>query len=274
MPAQSPTRFRLNQTIQGKFFLTALTVILVFFILGGTAIYVAVVPRVETSRLMEDHLVIMNQAQKLIGNSVSIEHQLQTLLHGDSRESAQSYAKILELLDESDALVLDLGQTTSGPAILDMHHINQLFRNTIHIVANLHSGVSDKNNSSSQQEQKKQKLDAFAKLLDQQIKSMLITSGEFSSRINFDYRKSIEQARSTASGIRNWVVGVVISSLVITILTAYLFYQNTIARLRTISLQLRQQNQINPNESSSGKQQDRDEIDAMAKSLETLIAEK
>ncbi len=266
--------FRLHQSIKGKFILIAMTVILVFFVLGGTAIYVSVSPSAETSGIMEDHLSIMNQAHKLIGNSVSIEHQLQSLLHGDSRESAQSYVKILELLDESDALVLDLGQTTSGTAVLDMHHINQLFRNTIHIVANLHSGALNKSDSSNQQEQKKQKLDTFAKLLDQQIKSMLINSGEFSSRINFDYRKSIEQTRSMARATQNWVLGVVISCLFITFLTLYLFYRNTIARLQNISLQLCQQDTINKSEGPAVKPQGNDEIDAMAKSLETLLANK
>lgn len=271
MPTQSTNHFRLTQSLRGKFILSALVILLLVFTIGATAIYAVTAPADEYDSLMEEHLVVMKNAQKLVGNSILIERQIQSLIRGESRESAQSYIKILELMDIIDLLVEDLGQTTSGTAILDMHQVNQVFRNTIHIIANLRSELLNPDTSSQNLLQKKQKLKVFENHLDQQIKTMLITADELSSRISFDYRQTLEQAKLRIDQTQKIIASIVIASLIIITLTGFHFYFNTMLRLQTISLQLRQNTQTSTAENFNRQSQGDDEISTMARSVQKLL---
>lgn len=263
-------QLRLRQSIKGRFFLTALPLVALYLALAATALYIAILPTTEKNTLEEEHLQVMHQAQELLGNSISIEYQVRTLIYGSSHESAKSYTRILKLLDESDALVSSLGQTTSGPTILDMHHISQLFRNTIHIVANLRSEILNESTPADDQERIQKKLELFEENLNQQMNTMMITSSEFSSRINFDYRATLEQSREAAQQLKNKLIAGISASLFLAFFTGYYFYRNTISRLQKLSSHLRQ-NTSGENRAPNISQND-DEIAAMEKSLKTLLS--
>jgi two-component system, NtrC family, sensor kinase len=239
MTNQGLRRFSLIKSLKGKFFLALLTIALLNLAIGSIAIYALRAAVEDSNRQAETHLETMQNGQKLLEHSIMIEHQLQLLFKGESREVDRSYSKILEQLDSIDAVVANLGHSTSGPAILDLHQINQLFRNSVHIVARLRSETHDKNSSQESLDKKNQVLNQYQLQLDNQIETMIITSDELASRVNYDYRQTVDELISKTEYRQNIVLSFMLASLISILLIGLYLRSTTIARLQKIIFYLR-----------------------------------
>jgi two-component system, NtrC family, sensor kinase len=269
MTNQGSGRFSLIKSLKGKFFLALLTMALLNLAIGSIAIYALRATTEDSSQQAETHLKIMQDGQKLLEHSVMIEHQLHLLLKGTGNEVDRSYSKILELLDSIDVLVANLGHSTSGPAILDLHQINQLFRNSVHIIARLRSETHDKNSSKESLDKKKNVLNQYQRQLDNQIETMIITSDELSSRVNYDYRQMVDELISKTEYRENIVLSFMLASLISILLIGLYLRSNTIARLQKISFYLRHKT-IDTSTATIPVHGD-DEIGEMARALEKLL---
>ncbi len=269
MPDQSSRRFSLINSFKGKFFLASLAMALLTISAGTIAIF-ALRSTADDSRLLaEVHLKMMQDGQKLLEHSFMIEHLVHLLLKGDSIEVDTSYRKILKLLDSVDSLVARLGHSTSGPAILDLHQINQLFRNSVHIIARLRGKILQADSSQQDQDIKQQALIQYQQQLEKQIETMMITSNELSSRIKFDYRQTIDQLISETVQRQKIVFYFTLASLILIVLIGQYFRRNTIARLQKISFYLR--HEVTNTFPVAIPVQGDDEISEMARALEKLL---
>jgi hypothetical protein len=269
MPDQSSRRFSLINSFKGKFFLASLAMALLTISAGTIAIFALRSTADDSSLLAEVHLKVMQDGQKLLEHSFMIEHLVHLLLKGDSSEVDASYRKILELLDSVDSLVARLGHSTSGPAILDLHQINQLFRNNVHIIARLRGEILQADLSQQDLDIKQQALIQYQQQLEKQIETMMITSNELSSRINFDYRQTIDQLISETVQRQKIVFYFTLASLILIVLIGQYFRRNTIARLQKISFYLR--HEVTNTFPVTIPVQGDDEISEMARALEKLL---
>ncbi len=269
MPVQNSRSTSPIKTLKGKFFIASFVMALLIISTGTVAIFVLRFSAEDNSLLADVHLKTMQDGQKLLEQCILIEHQIHLLLKGDRNEVNQSYSKILGLLDTVDRLVVNLGHSTSGAAILDLHQINQLFRNTVHITAGLRSQLLHSDLPQSDIDKKQLVLNQYRSKLEKQIETMIITSDELSSRINFDYLQKINQLVSETEKRQNLVLYFMLASLILMVFISQYFHRNTIARLHKISFYLR--NQTIESTAISIPVHGDDEIAEMARALEKLL---
>jgi two-component system, NtrC family, sensor kinase len=260
-----------TKSLKGRFFIIALVMIGLTISTGVVAILALRASTEDNHRLAQDHLQVMNDSQQLLQHAMEIELLINQLIKADPVDIEGSYQKVINLLDDIDDLVSRLGHTTSGPAIVDIHQVVQVFRNLVHIIARLQQEKHSPDESGQQLIKSQQTLERFIRQLDQQYETLMITANELSSRVYFDYRQAVENMNQDMQHRERTVLYIMLVTLAIILLVGWYFFRNIIARLREISVLVRRG--ATENLTLSSLLAGDDEIGEMAREIDSLLQE-
>ncbi|WP_018607614.1 sensor histidine kinase [Uliginosibacterium gangwonense] len=155
MPIQFIGHLHWPRSLRWQFALV-LAAFAVLIVAGSLATVYTLRVSADTARqLAEKSLVRMQQARDLVQESLLIERETLRMLAADSPADVRtSYANTIKQLDSLDSLVTRLGEDRADAVVLSLHQSNQLFRNTVHIMAQLHEGTQRANTAFDQSVQK------------------------------------------------------------------------------------------------------------------------
>lgn len=228
-----------------------------------------------SSRLSEDRLTHMEDAQTLVRTALMLEKETRMMqMASEPAEMQSHYDLILILLDEMDDLVSNLGQAGSNISVLAFQHTAQLFRGTIHILAKLHDQTLNSNIEESQNGVLATRLDLFNRNLAQQGRELLAASEALSNDFTSDYRQSVQQLTQKAENRRFQVLGLLAISLVVAWFISTRFLGKVvISRLQKVSHYLRRGGEGTSGDAGVPVTGD-DEIGEMARALEQYMRER
>ncbi len=106
---------------------------------GAAAIWALRESSQATGQLAQDRLVRVQAAQDLLQRTQLVERETYRLMASDSSQALLlSDADLVTQLEALDRDVASLADASADVSVLDLHQSSQLFRNTAHIVVQLH----------------------------------------------------------------------------------------------------------------------------------------
>jgi two-component system, cell cycle response regulator len=264
----------LPQSLNGRFLLAQVAVMLLIMSGSGIALYALHVSAENSRQLAEERLERLQDSQRLLQHAVLIARQSQLISTTSVPELLQtSHSRILTLLNSLDNIVIRIGRSQNGTEILDIHQASQLFRNTIHIISRLREkALDDRNISEQRRNALMKKVVRFRQQLERQIKAMANTLETLSEHIIVEYREAVVMALDEIRYRQLLVLAIAIASLILTWLITHHFRRHAVDRLGQVSHYLR-----------SGKTDDSpvsvpvrgdDEIGKMARAVEQFLEDR
>ena len=274
MPTELFRRLPLPRSLRWQFTL-ALSVPALLIIVGGlSAVYGWRISSNTTRRLAEQDLRHLQQAQDLVQYALLIDHESHRMLAADSIDPMQaSYLAILEWLDPMDALVGHLNQASNNLEVLALNQANQLFRNTVHTVAQLRKNLLTDRFAPPESARQQETLLHFHDEMQGQVESLVESTHDLSVRLTRDYQEKMRQFTATAVQDQIRVLGLLIGSILLAGLVArYFLGRRVVGRLQQVSDCLRLE------ETDTGYQQvsvqGDDEIGDMARAVEQFLEDR
>ena len=267
-------RLPLPRSLRWQFTL-ALSVPALLIIIGGlSAVYGWRSSSDTTRRLAEQNLEHLLQAHDLVQIALTIENESHRMLTVDSIDPMQViYLEILERLDRIDALVGHLNQASSDLEVLALNQANQLFRNTVHIVAQLRKKLITQRFTPPESTRRQKSLYHFQDEMHHQISSLVDSTHDLSVRFTRDYQETMRQLTTTAARDQVRVLALLSGSILLAgLVSRYFLGRRVVGRLQQVSncLRLEETNQANPKVPVQGY----DEIEDMACAVEQFLEDR
>lgn len=274
MSDASQRRPLLPQSLNGRFLLAQVAVMLLIASGGGVAHYSLSASAENSRQLAEERLERLQDSQRLLQRTVLIARQSQLILTTNVPDMIQtSYSRIITLLDSLDGIVIRLGRGQSGTEVLDLHQASQLFRNTVHIISRLRSESLDTRHISEQRRSVLMNtVVRFRQQQEQQIKAIADAVEAFSEREIAEYRKAVVKALYETRYRQLLVLAIAFASLMLTWLITRHFRRHAVDRLGQVSHYLRSEetNNIHVLVPVRGD----DEIGKMARAVEQFLEDR
>jgi PAS domain S-box-containing protein len=223
-------------------FTLALSVPALLIVAGGlTAVYGWRISSDTARRLAEQDLEHLQHAQDLAQSALLIENESHRMLTVDSIDTMQaSYREILERLDHIDALVLHLDQASDNLEVLALNQANQLFRNTVHIVAHLRKNLLADRFVPPESTRRQETLLHFDSEMHRQVSSLVDSTYDLSARFTRDYQETLRQLTATADQDQARVLALLIGSVFMAgLVSRYFLGHRVVGRLQQVSNCLR-----------------------------------
>ena len=274
MPTELFRRLPLPRSLRWQFTL-ALSLPALLIIVGGlSAVYGWRISSNTTRRLAEQDLRHLQQAQDLVQYALLIDHESHRMLAADSIDPMQaSYLAILERLDPMDALVGHLNQASNNLEVLALNQANQLFRNTVHTVAQLRKNLLTDRFAPPELARQQETLLHFHDKMHRQVESLVDSAHDLSVCFTRDYQEMMRQLNATAIQDQIRLLALLIGSILLAGLVArYFLGRRVVGRLQQVSDCLRLE------ETDTGYQQvsvqGDDEIGDMARAVEQFLEDR
>ncbi len=223
-------------------FTLALTAQALLIVAGGlTAVYGLRVSSRITRELAEERLVRLQEAQDLVQCTLLIERESHGMLAADSLDHMQAgYLEIQKRLKYLDSLVLRLGRGTSDLSVLALHQEGQLFRNTVHVVAQLRRNLLADGPAPSGSSGQEKTLRHFHDELQRQAVSLVDSARDLSARFTLDYRETMRQIAAGSRQEQSRVLALLAGSVLLAwLVSRYFLGRRVVARLQEVSNCLR-----------------------------------
>jgi HAMP domain-containing protein len=191
----------------------------------------------HTRHLAEVRMVRLQQAQDLARHTLLIERKSNHMLTADTVDTMQAdHDEIITRLDLLDSLVLGLGQASNDLSVLDLNQAGQLFRNTIHIVAQLRKNLLTDRFLPPESDRQKAVLLRLTNELRRQAVSLVEATGSLSARFTQDYVEAVQQV-TAASAKQQWrdLVFLAGSILLAWLVSRYFLRRRVSDRLQQVS---------------------------------------
>lgn len=233
---------RLPQSLRWQFLIAIMALTLLILAGSITAIYTLRTSSVTIRALAEERLVQMQNAQDLLQRTLLIERESYHIVGTTNLTDMQAnYADIVRLLGEFDNLVNKLASDAGGTALLDLHQTNQIFRNTVNVVAKLRENELSANNkrgtTNSSLSAKEQR---YIRDLHDQAEALLLAARFQSERFTSMYRDSVQQLDKQTQRNAFWVTLLSTASLILAGTVARWFLgRHVLGRLQQVSHNLR-----------------------------------
>ncbi len=227
----------LPRSLQGQFRLVLLIQALLIITGAFAAIYGFHVSSVATRRIANRHLTLLQQSQDLVQSALLIERQAYRILNADSINSMQaSYVDILNRLDQLDASVLRLGRASNDLKVLALNQGNQLFRNTLHTVAQLQRNLLAEKFIQAELTRQKKIFNQLSDELHRQVLFIVGSSRDLSAKLTSDHKETMRQLNTTAAKGRTWVIALLSSSVFLAwLVSRYFLGYRILTRLQHMS---------------------------------------
>lgn len=267
-------RLPLPRSLRWQFTLALLAPALLIVAGGLSAIYGWRISSHTARQLAEQRLARLQQAQDLVQHALLIERESNRMLTADSLDPMQSsYLEIIEQLDLLDALVLRLGQASSNLAVLALNQANQLFRNTVHIVAQLRRNLLTDRFAPPESTRQQETLLYFHGEMQRQVVSLVDSTHDLSARFTRDYQKTMRQLTTAAAQDQIRVLALLAGSVLLAwLVSRYFLGRRVVGRLQQVSncLRLEETNTGCPQVPVQGD----DEIGNMARAVEQFLEDR
>jgi signal transduction histidine kinase len=267
-------RFLKPSSLRGQFNLALALLTFLFVTSSVVAIQSLDETARESSKLSNDRLELLEDAQALERISVQIEKETGVMQHSVSgHEMLQSYNRIVSYLRKQDAIVSNLGQAGNTVSVLTFQQTAQLFRSTIHVLAKLHEQVLEGDSNAAESTVLTSNLQLFSASLALQGEKLSLASEELSNDFNATYREAVRQLSHKAEVRRVEVLTFLAVAMLFAWLVSSRFLGKVvISRLQRVSEYLRNCNEVTPTEPHvpvTGN----DEIGQMARAVEHYMRE-
>jgi PAS domain S-box-containing protein len=194
-----------------------------------------------TRRLADEHLLHLQQSQDLIQSALLIERESHRMLTVDSIDTMQaSYQELLKRLDIVDASVLRLGQTSNDLAVLALHQMNQLFRNTVHTVAQLRKNLLAGTLAPSERARQQEMFSTLRGELQHQVVALVDSTRDLAAKFTLNYQRMMRRVADGAARDQWRVLALLAGSiLLVWLVSRYFLGYRVLARLQQVSDGLR-----------------------------------
>jgi PAS domain S-box-containing protein len=255
-------------------FTLALSIPLILIIGGGlVSAYGLHLSSDTIQQLTNEHLVHLQDVQTLVRETLLIDLATHRLLTADSQDALQAgYLGILQRLDLLDATVLRLGKASGDITVLELYQKDQLYRNTVHIVAQLRRNTLSNLSASPGSAGQNISLGQFHVELERQALSLVDFARDLSARFTLDYQEKLHQLSAASKQKERWAIGLLAGSSLLALMISRFFLGNrVVARLQQVSncLRLEETNAGYPTVFVQGD----DEISEMARAVEHFLEE-
>jgi PAS domain S-box-containing protein len=206
-----------------------------------TAVYGLRMSADATRQFADAHLVHLQQSQDLVQCALLIERESNRMLTVDSIDTMQaSYQALLKRLDLLDTSVQRLGQSSNNLAVLALNQVNQLFRNTLNIVAQLRKNLLADTFARSELARQRETFLTFSDELQRQVVSLVDSARDLSAKFTLDHQKMLLQLTHTAARDQWRVMTLLAGSILLAwLVSGYFLRRRVLARLQQVSNCLR-----------------------------------
>nr|WP_319396509.1 hypothetical protein [uncultured Desulfobacter sp.] len=267
-------RLSMPQSLRRQFSLALL--IPVFLIVAGGLIsfYNSRISIKSTRQLAEKRMFWLQEAQDLARYTLLIEHELNHMFNTGSVDTLRaSYLKIIEKLDLTDSLVLDLGQASDNLSVLDLNQAVQLFRNTIHIVAQLQTNLLTGQLRLAESQLQQALLAELKDELRHQAVCLVETTGIISTQFTQDYIDAMQHVTAVFEKHQLQGLAFLIGCILLAWLVSWSFLRHRVSdRLQKVSDCLRLKQACS--ESQMVLVHGNDEIGEMARAVEKFLEDR
>jgi len=234
-------RLPMPKSLRWQFMLALSTPALLIIAGGIIAVYDCRISSDATRQLADVRVLRLQQSQTLAQCTFLIERESHRLLTAGSLDSMQaSYGEILKRLDVLDSLVLRLGQASNDLSVLALNQADQLFRNTVHIVAQLRKNLLTKGATPPASANQKAMRLHFQDELQRQAKCLTGAIGRLSAHFTLDYQEAMRQGIATSAQHQRRLLALFTGNAVLAWLVFRYFLSRRIAaRLQQVSNCLR-----------------------------------
>lgn len=252
MLVQRLRRLPLPRSLRQQFMLALLALELLIVTGGLTAVYTLRVSTAGMRQLVEERLTHMEDAQDLAHKTLLIERASDRMVSADSAtDMHDSYADIVQQLEQLDHVVERLVAGNANIAILALRQSGQLFRNTANVVGSLREGVvqappgDERHNiprtpASATQLAQQESLRHFRGELRRQASAMSSAAQELSTQSTRDYRDAVQQLADTSRYNQRLVLALLLGSLLLAwLVSRYFMGKHVLSRLQQVSHYLR-----------------------------------
>ena len=227
-----------------------------------------------TRQLAEVRMVYLRQAQDLVRCTLLIERESNRLIAADAFKPLQaSYLEILHRIDLLDSLVLTLGHASTNLSVLALNQAGQLFRNSVHIVAQLQKNLLANKFAPPESDRQKEILIHFSKEFHRQAVSLVEATGRLSSDFTLDYIEAMRQVTTASESQQRREMILIAGSILLAWLIFRLFLaRRVVERLQIVSNCLRLEETCA--ESTRIPVRGNDEIGDMARAVEQFLEDR
>lgn len=274
MLAKPCRRLPLPRSLRWQFTLALLAPALLIVAGGLAAVYGWRISSHTARQLAEQRLARLQHAQDLVRHALLIERKSNRMLTAHSLAPMQtSYLEILEQLDLQDALVLRLGQASNDLAVLALNQANQLFRNTVHIVAQLRRNLLADKFAPPESTRQQEILLHFHGEMQRQVALLVDSTHDLSARFTSDYQKTMRQLTTAAAHDQVRALALLAGSVLLAwLVSRYFLGRRVVGRLQQVSncLRLEETHTGCPQVPVQGD----DEIGNMARAVEQFLEDR
>ena len=140
-------------------------------------------------QLTREHLLHLQDVETLGRETLLIDLETRRLLTVDSQDTLKAgYLGILQKLDLLDATVLRLAKAFDNITVPALYQMNQLYRNTVHIVVQLRRNTLSNKPASPGSAGQNNSLGQFHVELESQALSLIDFARNLSARFTLDYQ--------------------------------------------------------------------------------------
>jgi methyl-accepting chemotaxis protein len=234
-------RLPMPKSLRKQFGLTLLAPALLIVAGGLVSFYDSRVSTQNTRQLSEVSMIRLQQARDLARHTLLIERESGYLLNTGAVDDMQaSYLEIIDRLDLTDALVLALGQASNDLSILDLNQAGQLFRNTVHIVAQLRKNLLAGSLPPPELDREQAVLLEFKDELQRQAVSLVDATGALSAHFTQDFSEAMQQITATSEAQQRRALAFLTGSILLAWLVSRYFLRHRVSdRLQKVSDGLR-----------------------------------
>jgi PAS domain S-box-containing protein len=234
-------RLPLPKSLRWQFTLALSMPVLLIMAGGLTAVNGWRISSNTARQLTEQRLMRLQQAQNLVQYAFLIECESNRMLTTDSLDPMEaSYLKILERLDLMDLSVLHLGQASNNLAVLALNQANQLFRNTVHIVAQLRKNHLIDRFTPPKSTRQREILMHFHDEMHRQVISLVDSTHDLSASFTRDYEETMRQLTATATKNQRRLLALLAGSIFLAwLVSRYFLGHRVVGRLQQVSNCLR-----------------------------------
>jgi signal transduction histidine kinase len=263
------------RSLRRQFLLAAIVLAVLIVGAGATALYSLRAVTDATRTLAQKQLEDMQQAQKLVQQTLLIEREsnrLETTASGGAMR--QRYAEIGRELDVFDGLADRMALSTDDPAVLDLRQASQLFRNAANVVAQLReselrSGVAGTGGASSAVPgAAASQSDQMREQMRRQASAMVESAQQSADRYTREFQDAVHALAERSASKQRWMTLLLVVNLLFAWAFAHAFLgRHVLARLQGVSQRLRSSDADND---ETVEIRGQDEIAQMARAVEAF----
>ena len=261
----------LPRSLRWQFTLALLAVMSLVVAAGLLAVGALQVNAETTHQLADDRLSKLEKSQELVRRALLIGREAERIAKSASADDLHvNHTAIIDHLQRLDRLVEDLVASSDDPTVLNLHQSAQLFRNNIHIAAELREGiVSGRRGTPGDLANLHRVNDS----LQWQATAMAVAAQDILRRHSEEYRDAVDRLVRVSQRDQARVLYLLIGSLILAWLVShYLLGWRLLRRLGQVSQHLRRSDGIDASQSLPVHGDD--EIADMARAVEQFLADR